>query len=92
MLLGDNNGVQKNSRGKPVMVDHKPLETYLGRYGGLMLYLKEMDETTYGKLCAVGQLLASAHHSINAFDRPTSLLQVVYIALKSKPSSPRVPT
>ena len=35
------------------MVDHKPLEAYLGRYGGLMLYLKEMDETTYGKLCAV---------------------------------------
>lgn len=34
-------------------MDHKPLENYLGRYGGLMLYLKEMDESVYGKLCAV---------------------------------------
>ena len=53
MLLGDHNGISKNAKGKPAMVDHKPLEEYLGRYGGLMLYLKEMDETTYGKLCAV---------------------------------------
>lgn len=36
-------------------MEHKQLEQYLGRYGGLMLYLKEMDEATYGKLCAVGE-------------------------------------
>lgn len=53
MLLGDTNGIVKPVRGKPSILDHKPLENYLGRYSGLMLYLKEMDEGIYGKLCAV---------------------------------------
>lgn len=53
LLLGDNNGVIKPARGKPSLRNHREFETYLGRYGGLMLYLKEMDETMYGKLCAV---------------------------------------
>lgn len=35
------------------------MESYLGRYAGLMLYLKEMDETVYAKLCAVGDSLSS---------------------------------
>jgi len=29
------------------------MEQYLGRYSGLILYLKEMDEVSYAKLCAV---------------------------------------
>jgi hypothetical protein len=29
------------------------LEAYLGRYSGLMLYLREMDESAYGKICGV---------------------------------------
>ena len=53
LLLGDNNGVIKPARGKPSLRNHRDFETYLGRYAGLMLYLKEMDETVYGKLCAV---------------------------------------
>lgn len=53
LLLGDTNGITKPGRGRPTIKNHKPLETYLGQYGGLMLYLKEMDETVYGKLCAV---------------------------------------
>ena len=31
----------------------RSLENYLGRYAGLMLYLKEMDEGVYEKLCVV---------------------------------------
>ena len=44
-------------------MDHKPLESYLGRYGGLMLYLKEMDEAVYGKLCAVCGFSIPSEHS-----------------------------
>lgn len=55
MLLGDNNGVTKStSRRRASMTDHKMLEKYLGRYSGLILYLKEMDEAVYAKICAVG--------------------------------------
>jgi exocyst complex component 1 len=54
MLLGDNNGVIKSSgRRRASMVERKTLEKYLGRYSGLILYLKEMDEAVYAKLCAV---------------------------------------
>ena len=53
MLLGESNGVVKSSQGKPTLMNHKSMETYLGRYSGLLLYLKEMDEAVYAKLCAV---------------------------------------
>jgi len=54
MLLGDNNGVTKGTgHHRTSMADHKTLEKYLGRYSGLILYLKEMDEAVYAKLCAV---------------------------------------
>ncbi|KAI0085410.1 exocyst complex component Sec3-domain-containing protein [Irpex rosettiformis] len=63
LLLGDNNGISKPGRGKPSIGDHKLLESYLGRYAGLMLYLKEMDENMYGKLCAAYFSTASSLHS-----------------------------
>ena len=54
MLLGGNNGVTKaGSRRRASMADHKTLEKYLGRYSGLILYLKEMDEAVYARLCGV---------------------------------------
>jgi len=54
MLLGDNNGVTGGTgRRRASTMDHKTLEKYLGRYSGLILYLREMDEATYAKLCAV---------------------------------------
>jgi len=54
MLLGDNNGVTKGgSRRRASMGGHKTLEKYLGRYSGLILYLKEMDEPVYARLCGV---------------------------------------
>ena len=52
MLLGDFNGVLRNN-GRLSIVPHTEMEQYLGRYAGLMLYLKEMDESAYAKICAV---------------------------------------
>lgn len=54
LLLGDTNGLSSsNEVGGLVALNHRPLEIYLGRYCGLMLYLREMDETKYSKICAV---------------------------------------
>ena len=54
MLLGDTEGLgPSGEKGRLVIIDHRRLETYLGRYCGLMLYLKEMDEPKYSKICAV---------------------------------------
>ena len=53
LLLGDSNGIVKGPSGRPTIKDHKDMEMYLGKYSGLMLYLKEMEESIYGKLCAV---------------------------------------
>ena len=53
MLLGDDNGISRTSRGRISIKDHKNFETYLERYRGLLLYLKEMDESAYAKICAV---------------------------------------
>lgn len=54
MLLGDNGGIlAANGRARPVMVQHQEMESYLGRYAGLIIYMKEMDESIYAKLCAV---------------------------------------
>ncbi|KAK0456627.1 exocyst complex component Sec3-domain-containing protein [Armillaria borealis] len=53
LLLGDSDGLTKaDRRGRPTINPHTELENYLGRYSGLMLYLKEMDEAVYAKLCA----------------------------------------
>ena len=54
MILDDNNGIMKLGKSsRPEIIKHQDMEQYLGRYAGLMLYLKEMDEGVYGKLCAV---------------------------------------
>lgn len=54
MILNDSNGLKKSKgTGRIAIMNHEDMEHYLGRYAGLMLYLKEMDENIYGKLCAV---------------------------------------
>ena len=54
MLLDDRDGIMKpGGRSRAVAIQHQDMERYLGRYSGLMLYLKEMDEGVYAKLCAV---------------------------------------
>ncbi|TFK56552.1 hypothetical protein OE88DRAFT_1649908 [Heliocybe sulcata] len=66
MLLGDTDGVAKDTgrgRGRPVIINHQDMERYLGRYSGLILYLKEMDENIYAKLCATYFSASSELHS-----------------------------
>lgn len=54
LLLGKTNGLDRSKdRSRPVVIPHDDIEVYLGRYSGLMLYLKEMDEQIYNKLCSV---------------------------------------
>lgn len=54
MILDNNNGITTPSgKRRPSILNHRDMEQYLGRYAGLMLYLKEMDEGVYAKLCAV---------------------------------------
>ncbi|KAH8119946.1 exocyst complex component Sec3-domain-containing protein [Phellopilus nigrolimitatus] len=70
ILLGDSSGLNpSNEKGRFVIRDHLPLETYLGRYCGLMLYMKEMDENRYSKICAAYFSAASDLHAkqIKAF-------------------------
>jgi hypothetical protein len=52
-LLSGSDGVMEGPRGRPVVVGHKDMEITLGRYSGLLLYLREMDEQIYGRVCAV---------------------------------------
>ncbi|PPQ62995.1 hypothetical protein CVT24_006101 [Panaeolus cyanescens] len=63
LLLGDTNGLAKGPPSKPIAMSHRDLETYLGRYSGLMLYLREMDETVYSKLCGAYFSASSDLHS-----------------------------
>lgn len=60
MLLGDTSGLNKPGNLRPTVIPHRDLETYLGRYSGLMIYLREMDENVYSKLCAVCNLRVNA--------------------------------
>ncbi|KAJ7275209.1 exocyst complex component sec3 subunit [Mycena haematopus] len=63
MVLGSTEGLAKESRSRPSILMHQELEQYLGRYAGLMLYLKEMDEKVYAKLCASYFSAASELHN-----------------------------
>lgn len=62
MLLGDTSGLIKAPGKRATAISHRGLEDYLGRYSGLMLYLREMDETIYSKLCATYFSAASDLH------------------------------
>ncbi|KAJ1301562.1 hypothetical protein OPQ81_008810 [Rhizoctonia solani] len=53
----------KQSRTQPVLHPHTPMENYLSKYSGLMLYLREMDESRYSKVCATYFSTASDLHS-----------------------------
>lgn len=90
MLLGDNNGVVKSSRGRPALKDHRSLETYLERYRGLLLYLKEMDESSYAKLCAVSTTPVTWFTPVNAtYRRRTSPRSASCMPSRSKRCFPR---
>lgn len=36
-----------------VLPSHAPMEDFLGRYCGLMLFVKEIDQGRYQQICAV---------------------------------------
>ncbi|THH10168.1 hypothetical protein EW145_g1521 [Phellinidium pouzarii] len=70
MLLGETSGLGPSSeKGRLVIFNHQQIESYLERYCGLMLYMKEMDENKYSKTCAAYFSAASDLHSqqIKAF-------------------------
>jgi len=50
MLLADKDA---KSSANPVIKTHASMEKNLVKYAGLILYIKELDEDRYQKLCAV---------------------------------------
>lgn len=80
MLLGEYDGVLRNN-GRLSIVPHIEMEQYLGRYAGLMLYLKEMEEGIYAKLCAAYFSAASELHSTQV----RALLNGYLASLKKAP-------
>lgn len=52
MLLADKDAKAAN----PTIKDHLSMETKLAKYSGLILYVRELDEDRYQKLCAVSAL------------------------------------
>ncbi|KAJ7102098.1 exocyst complex component sec3 subunit [Mycena belliarum] len=82
MLLGKTDGLTKtDGRSQPSMIMHQDIEQYLGRYAGLMLYLKELDEKVYAKLCAAYFSAASQLHNVQI-----KALLSAYTNLVRKPS------
>ncbi|OAX44413.1 hypothetical protein K503DRAFT_706401 [Rhizopogon vinicolor AM-OR11-026] len=81
IVLDTTNGIVKPSRGRPVIKSHKDMEAYLGRYAGLLLYLKEMDESIYSKSCAAYFSAASDLHR----KQMSSLLSIYSGLLKKTP-------
>ncbi|CAA7268018.1 unnamed protein product [Cyclocybe aegerita] len=77
MLLGDSSGLTRTSTSRPVATPHTDIESYLGRYSGLMLYLREMDEAVYSKLCASYFSAASDLHSTQIKALLSSHLELV---------------
>ncbi|KAH7885936.1 exocyst complex component Sec3-domain-containing protein [Phlebopus sp. FC_14] len=64
LILESNAAISRQKgRGRPAIVDHQSMESYLGRYAGLLLYLKEMGEGMYSKFCAAYFSVASDLHS-----------------------------
>ncbi|KZO92801.1 hypothetical protein CALVIDRAFT_567098 [Calocera viscosa TUFC12733] len=59
-LLNDKD--RKVEKSKPRLYSHQAMEDYLGRYCGLMLYLKEMDEDRYSQVCAAYFTTANTLH------------------------------
>jgi len=47
-------GKKDDPKPDPLIISsHQPMEEHLISYAGLIRYMKEMDETRYGKLCGV---------------------------------------
>jgi len=77
----DNGMLWTSGKKHPTLASHEEMEKYLGRYAGLLLYLKEMDEGTYSKTCAAYFSAASDLHS----KQMKSLLSVYGNLVKKTP-------
>ncbi|KAG8712989.1 hypothetical protein FRC11_013627, partial [Ceratobasidium sp. 423] len=53
----------KQTHTQPALHPHTSMEKYLSKYSGLMLYLREMDENRYSKVCATYFSTASDLHN-----------------------------
>lgn len=62
VLAKQPDGIKKGPQSRSEFVSHRELEDHLGRYSGLILYLKEMDESIYAKLCGTYFSAASELH------------------------------
>lgn len=67
----------------PTIKPHTTMEDNLRKYSGLTLYIKEMDESWYQKLCAVrgvvsfvSMVTSLTYQEISLFTRPTSAPRV----------------
>lgn len=81
IILDGNNGITKPGRGRPVIKNHQGMEAYLGRYAGLLLYLKEMDESIYSRFCGAYFSTTSELHK----KQMGSLLSIYAGLLKKTP-------
>jgi hypothetical protein len=82
LLLGETNGLDMSKdKSRPVAIPHDDIEGYLGRYSGLMLYLKEMDEQIYNKICSA---YFSSTNQLHATQVKELLSQ--YLSLIKKPA------
>jgi hypothetical protein len=84
MLLGDNSGIMISERrgGKPKLMPHKELETYLGRYSGLILYVKETEEGLYSRICGVRVNIWTKSKPAHSLFRLIFLLPVIFTVNK----------
>ena len=74
-----NDPTRQISEAKPVIKSHEKMESYLGRYCGLVLFLREMDRNRYKEVC--GNYFSSASELHN---KEMSKLLAVYANLTHK--------
>lgn len=58
-----NDPTRQISEAKPVIRSHEKMESYLGRYCGLVLFLREMDKNRYKEVCGNYFTSASELHN-----------------------------
>lgn len=53
ILVQSDKTLNVKGRRESILSRHKEMEEYLSRYAGLTMYLKEMNDEWYSKVCAV---------------------------------------
>jgi hypothetical protein len=91
LVLGTSDGVVEGPRGRVAVVGHKEMNEMLGRYAGLLLYMREMEEQIYSRVCAVGAPRSRRPFNtlINSECRTTSRPSALCTPSRSRPCSVR---